>query len=113
MNRPDPVSFAEASYVLAFVSSGILALTLLLGILPFQALRSFQHILWFALFTSAIGTFLGFAARRDFEQEPASEEIMNKAKIGFRTNRAILILMAIIALIAIVGALGVFTFFRI
>ena len=113
MERPDPFTFAEYSYILAFISSGILSLTLLLGLPLFRAVSQLNQIMWFAMFTSAVGTFLAYAARNDFKRQPAPEDVIKKAKIGLRIHAGILILMTVLALIRVCGSLNIFPFFGI
>jgi hypothetical protein len=102
MRRPDPADFALYSYTLAFASSGIVTLAIILSMLKSPLVQ----ILWLALLTSAVGTFLGSAARSDFKQRSASEEAKHQANVGFRVNLGVLIVMLIMALIAVAGTLN-------
>jgi hypothetical protein len=104
MRRPDPADFALYSYTLAFVSSGILTLTFILGLLRSPLVQ----IMWLALLTSAVGTFLGSAARSDFKHRSRSvtEDVEHKANVGFRVNLGFLIVLLILALVAIAGTLN-------
>jgi hypothetical protein len=106
MRRPSPAAFARYSYILAFVSSGVVTLAIILSMLK----SPLVYIVWLALLTSAIGTFLSSAARSDFKhkQRSVTEEAKHQANVGFRVNLAFLILLLILALIAIVGALNIF-----
>jgi hypothetical protein len=106
MNRPDPVTFAKYSYILAFVSSGILTVTIILGLIPGDAIAPLRQVMWLALFTSAVGTFLGYAARSDFKRNPVGDDLMRKAGVGFRINLIAFVVMLLVAIIAIVVNVG-------
>lgn len=111
MNRPDPVTFAEGSYILAFASAFIIMLALILGLHAFDSLAMLRQIVWLALVTSAVGVFLSYAARQDFKRYSGPEDAIRKARVGWRVNLAVLIFMLIITLVAIIQGLGVFSIF--
>lgn len=105
MNRPDPETFARASYYLAFVSSGILTLAMILGFLG----SSLSSIMWLCLLTSAIGTFTGYAARADFKRNPPEDgSLVMRAMTGLRINLGVLIVMILASIIAIILVVGPF-----
>jgi hypothetical protein len=81
-SRPDAVQFARWSYYLSYVTSGILLLAFILN----MARTPLGAIVWLAFVTSAVGAFMGWAARRDFKVRPADQKVMQMAKQGFRTN---------------------------
>jgi uncharacterized Tic20 family protein len=102
-NRPNPYTFAEFSYTLAFASAIILLVSVVLGFRLFDAIGFLRNIVWLALFTSAVGTFLAWAARSDFKRHPAPADIDRKARAAFRINLITLILMLLLLVITIVG----------
>lgn len=101
--RPDPATFAEASYILAIASVLILLLSYVLSWI--SAVGFLSRIVWLALITSAVGAFLAYAARQDFKHIDAPEADIKRARAGWRVNLAVLVLMLVLALIAIVAAL--------
>nr|MBN1229669.1 hypothetical protein [Anaerolineae bacterium] len=103
--RPDPAMFVEISYYLAFASTGILLMTFILGVLRIEALRPLGQLIWLALITSAVGTFLAFAARSEYKKAEPTDEEAYKLRIGLRVNLATLAFMIIFALFVIVVAL--------
>ncbi|HEC23854.1 MAG TPA: hypothetical protein ENI95_13150 [Chloroflexi bacterium] len=109
MERPDPVMFAEGSYILAFLSAFILVLTFIFGLKVFEPVAFLRQIMWLALVTSGIGVFLSYAARQDFKRFSGPPEAIRKARVGWRVNLAVLIFMLVAALVAIVGGLRIFT----
>jgi hypothetical protein len=111
MNRPDPVTFAEGSYMLAFTSALIIMLRFFLGLRMFDSVALIRQIVWLALFTSAVGVFLSYAARQDFKRYSGPEDSIRKARVGWRVNLAVLIFMLVIALVAIVKGLGIVSIF--
>ena len=111
MNRPDPVTFAEGSYILAFASAFIILLTFILGFRAFDSVALLRQIVWLALLTSGVGVFLSYAARQDFKRYSGPDDAVRKARVGWRVNLAVLVFMVIIALIAIVRGLGIVSFF--
>ena len=111
MNRPDPVTFAEGSYILAFASAFIIMLAFILSLHAFDSMAVLRHIVWLALITSAVGVFLGFAARQDFKRYSGPEDAIRKARVGWRVNLAVLVFMLVITFIAIIRGLGAFSVF--
>jgi archaellum biogenesis protein FlaJ (TadC family) len=111
MNRPDPVTFAEGSYILAFASAFIMMLAFVLGLRAFDSVAMLRQIVWLALFTSGVGVFLSYAARQDFKRYSGPADAIRKARVGWRVNLAVLIFMLVIALVAIVKGLGIVSIF--
>jgi archaellum biogenesis protein FlaJ (TadC family) len=111
MNRPDPVTFAEGSYILAFASALIIMLAFILGLHAFDSMAMLRQIVWLALITSGVGVFLSFAARQDFKRYSGPEDAVRKARVGWRVNLAVLVFMLIVTVIAIIRGLGVFSAF--
>ncbi len=99
MNRPDPVKFARASYILAHVSVLLLLLGFLAGIIKIY------NLIWLAVPASAAGAFTGYASRQDFKEKPGDEEFMRQAQIGFRVNIATLGLLVILIAMRVTFAL--------
>jgi hypothetical protein len=102
-NRPNPYTFAEFSYMLAFASAIILLVAFVLGFRIFDAIGFLRNIVWLSLVTSAVGLFLAWAARSDFRRHPAPPDIDRKARVAFRINLVTLVLMLILLMITIVG----------
>jgi magnesium-transporting ATPase (P-type) len=111
MNRPDPVTFAEGSYILAFASAFIIMLAFILGLHAFDSLAMLRQIVWLALLTSGVGVFLSYAARQDFKRYSGPEDAIRKARVGWRVNLAILVFMLIVTLVAIIQGLGLLRIF--
>ncbi len=103
-NRPDPVVFARYSYILAFVSAGIIFVTLLLyvPVLPEDLRRVLVNIVWLALITGGVGTFMAYAARSDFRRNPGPLSAINQARIGFRVNLGALSVTLVWAVMVII-----------
>ncbi len=101
-NRPEPSVFAQGSYILAFVSAFILLASFFLGFRIFDSVRFLRQIVWLALITSGIGSFLAYAARSDFKRRGGSDELQRRARIGWRINLATFVLLVILAVIQIV-----------
>lgn len=106
MNRPDPVMFTRWSYYLALTTSGLLLLTIALSFVPLEAIRTLPRLtVALALITSAVGTFMAWAARKDFATNPGPDDVMSMLNVAWRLNRLSLILIAILAVLALVFAL--------
>jgi hypothetical protein len=101
-NRPDPEMFARYSYYLAFVSAFILLLTFLIRFVRVPIASVLINLVWLALVTGIVGAFMGFAASRDFKRKPASDDIMHEARIGFRINLGVTLIMLLLGFFAIV-----------
>lgn len=97
-SRPDPVQFARLSYAMGFVTSGILALAFILGMVGV----GLGWIVWLALVSSAAGTFMAWAARRDFKTQPPPPEIERTLKVAWRVNLGSLILMFIVLILYLI-----------
>lgn len=97
-SRPDPVQFARISYAMGFVTSGILALAFILGMVGL----GLGWIVWLALISSAAGTFMAWAARRDFKTQPAPPEIERNLKVAWRVNLGSLILMFLVLILYLI-----------
>jgi archaellum biogenesis protein FlaJ (TadC family) len=110
MNRPDPVTFAEGSYILAFASAFIMMLAFILGLRAFDSVAMLRQIVWLALFTSGVGVFLSYAARQDFKRYSGPADAIRKARVGWRVNLAVLIFMLVVTVIAIIRGLGIISF---
>ena len=98
-NRPDPIRFAKYSYYMAFASALILLVAFIFS-LPF--LRSdlssaLINIVWLALITGGIGTFLAYAARADFKRAPGPAEAVRHARVGWRVNLGALFVVLVTA----------------
>lgn len=101
MNRPDPHSFAIYGYYMAFVTAIIVTLALVFGFI--HPLRMLSNVIWLALITSAMGTFMAYAARRDFTRiKQVDPEIERKARVAWRINLMMLVLMVFISIFTIV-----------
>jgi cytochrome b561 len=110
-NRPDPTAFADISYILAFVSAFILLLTFGLGFVRTAFFDTLQQvIIWFALVSGGIGTFLAYAARSDFKRYSGPADAQRKARVGWRVNLATLIFMLLYVLTFVVVRVGLFGF---
>lgn len=101
-NRPSPQIFARYSYYLAFVSSGIILLSLLLSAIPGDVGSVLVNVVWLAFISGIAGTFMGWAATSDFKRRPADDESIHQARIGFRINLGATIVMVLMALIGVV-----------
>jgi hypothetical protein len=110
MNRPDPVTFAEGSYILAFASAFIITLTFILGLRVFDSVAVLRQIVWLALVTSGVGVFLSFAARQDFKKYSGPADAVRKARVGWRVNLAVLIFMLVVTIASIIKSLGIISF---
>ena len=98
-NRPDPIRFAKYSYYMAFVSAVILLLAFILS-MPFfrsELTEALINIVWLALISGGIGTFLAFAARSDFKRSPGSAEAVRHARVGWRVNIGALFVVLVTA----------------
>jgi hypothetical protein len=84
--RPDPITFARWSYILAIVSDVIIILALILGFLDFDGVEVIINIFWLAMITGGVGAFMGWAASSDFKRRPGPQESMDQARVGFRIN---------------------------
>lgn len=101
-NRPDPAQFAQFSYILAIVSASILGLWFVLGLIPNTVTQAISNvIIWLVLLTGSIGAFMGYAAGVDFRAQSAPEDLVKKARTGFRINLAALIVTILMALLAV------------
>lgn len=101
-SRPSAVQFAQWSQYLAYATSAIMLLALILN----WAGTPFGAIVWFAFLTSAAGAFMGWAARRDFKAQPGPEDAMLMARRGWRTNLIAFILLTVMLLgVIIFGAI--------
>jgi len=105
MEKPHPETFALASYVLAIVSSAIIALSLVASFLPDSIAAVAQQVCWLAMFTSGIGTFMAYAARIDLGRQSLPPALARKLTIGWRFNLLIVVLMVVLALVQIIGRL--------
>lgn len=94
-NRPDPRGMIQLSYILAFVSALILLASYALAwVLRGTDIGTYVgQIIWLALITSAIGTFLAFAARSDLRGQELPPDLARRLRVGLRVNLAALILM--------------------
>jgi hypothetical protein len=98
-NRPDPRLFAQASYTLAFISAFWITFALI-PIKPLDGVR--QYLMWVPLILSAVGAFLGYAARSDLKHTPADDNTMRKARVGWRVNLIIFVTMLLLVVTVIV-----------
>jgi hypothetical protein len=103
-NRPNPEVFAYYSYRLAYVSSGIVLLSIIISIIPGPITGALSNIIWLALVSGIAGTFMGFAASSDFKRVPGSAEAVHAARVGFRLNLFTTIVVVAIAVIGFVGS---------
>ena len=104
-NRPDPETFARYSYLLAYVSSGIILLALIISIIPFPIAATLSNVIWLALITGIAGTFMGFAANSDFKRFPGTPEAVHAARVGMRLNLFATIVITVFALIGVAARL--------
>lgn len=104
-NRPDPETFARYSYLLAYVSSGIILLSLIISIIPLAIATVLSNVIWLALISGIAGTFLGFAANSDFKRYPGSPEAVHAARVGFRLNLFATIVIMLFAVIGVAARL--------
>jgi len=102
-NRPDPETFARYSYNLAYVSSGIILLAIIVSLIPLPIAATLANVIWLALISGVAGTFMGFAANSDFKRYPGSEEGIHAARVGFRLNLFATIVVTGIALIGVLA----------
>lgn len=100
-NRPDPRIFGTYSYYLALASTIITVLVLLLGLFVPQIAMAF----WLVLVTSAIGVFLGLAARSDLKHSGSTPEVERHVRIGVRVNLVYFVLMLIYTIVTIIFSL--------
>jgi hypothetical protein len=91
-------TFAQWSYYLGYASSGIMLLSFILG----MASPLIANILWLALITSAIGTFMAWVARSELKTAPASDNVMQMAKVGWRVNLMALIVMLLLVIMNVI-----------
>lgn len=83
MNRPDAALLAKWSYYLSYGTSGLLLLGFLLGF----ARSPLSAILWLAFLTSAVGSFMAWAAKGELKRQKSSDAASLKwAKQGWRVN---------------------------
>lgn len=104
-NRPDPETFARYSYLLAYVSSGIILLALVISVIPLPIAAVLSNVIWLALISGIAGTFMGFAANNDFKRYPGPPEAVHAAKTGMRLNLFATIVIVAIALIGLAARL--------
>jgi hypothetical protein len=97
--RPDAVTLAQWSYYLAYASSGIL----LFGFFLLLLRSPLTAIVWLVLITSAMGTFMAWAARQEFKGKPGPEDSVAMAYSAFRINLGTLIGMLILVVLVIVA----------
>lgn len=102
-NRPDPEVFARYSYNLAFVSSGIIFLAIIISLIPLPIAAVLVNVIWLTLISGIAGTFMGFAANNDFKRYPGSDEAVHAARVGFRLNLFATIVVLLFALIGILA----------
>jgi hypothetical protein len=102
-NRPDPETFARYSYNLAYVSSGIILLAIIVSLIPLPIAAVLSNVIWFALISGVAGTFMGFAANSDFKRYPGSAEGVHAAKMGLRLNLFTTIVVLSIALVGLLA----------
>lgn len=101
-NRPDPAQFARLSYTFAAISAGILGLAFVLGLIPTDITKTASSmIIWLVLLTGSIGAFMGYAANADFKAQSAPDDLIRKARVGFRINLGALIVTLLMAVLAI------------
>ena len=106
-NRPDPIRFARYSYYLAFVSALIVLMVFIFS-LPFlrsDLTTALVNIVWVALITGGIGTFLAYAARADFKRTPGPAEAVRHARVGWRVNLGALLVVLVWAAFYVVISL--------
>src|SRR5574340_494575 len=99
-NRPDATLFARGSYYLALATSGIILLVLILTVLRQSGLGGL--LVWLAIMTSAVGTFMAWTARKEFKVTPPPDDIQGMANLGWRINRLSLILLGVLMLFQLV-----------
>ena len=104
-NRPDPETFARYSYLLAYISSGIILLALIISFIPLPIATVLSNVIWLALITGIAGTFMGFAANSDFKRFPGTPEAVHAARVGMRLNLFASIVIAVFALIGVAARL--------
>jgi len=100
-NRPDPETFARYSYLLAYVSSGIILLALVISVIPLPIAAALSNVIWLALITGIAGSFMGFAATSDFKRYPGTPEAVHAARVGMRLNLFATIVITVFALIGV------------
>ncbi len=105
-NRPDPVLFARYSYYLAFASAAILLIAFIISVASHVVQSDLPgiliHVVWLALITGGVGTFLAYAARSDFKRNPGPAEAVIQARIGWRVNLGALAVLAVSAFFIII-----------
>ncbi|MGF1504648.1 MAG: hypothetical protein ACFB51_05860 [Anaerolineae bacterium] len=80
MQRPDPRTFAQASFVVAVVIVVIFSLSLLIGFIQQDWVQIVQQIIWWiSLILSSMGAFMGYAAQKDFEKMHVAEQVQQWA----------------------------------
>ena len=97
----DARNLAQYSYVTAFITATILLLVLIIGLIPFDAVKVLSHVAWAALPTSAIGLAFALMARTDFRQNDPGKEWWNRMRVGMRINAFALVAMLMLTLIAV------------
>jgi len=106
MQRPGPESFAHYSYLLAFMSAGLVTIALIIGWLPGTlgvVLRPLQNLTWLALITSGLGIVLAYTARTEFRSGyEVNAELARRAKVGWRFNIAIFATLLAFAILMLV-----------
>ncbi len=103
MEKSNAVRFIETGYILAIVSSSIIFLSLLFGLLGLDFLAS---IVWLALITAGVGFVLSLLGRNEYTSRggvPA--DLAVKSRVGFRINLGILAIMLFIVIFYIIFAL--------
>lgn len=103
MENSNAVRFIEIGYILAIVSSSIIFLSLLFGLL---GLNFLANIVWLALITAGVGLFLSILGRNEFNSRGGvPEDLAVKSRVGFRINLGILAIMLFIVIFYIIFAL--------
>jgi hypothetical protein len=100
MNRPDPILFAKGSYYLGFATSGLLLVTIVLMLV--RATGVAGVLVWLTVLTSAVGTFMAWAARKDFQTAPPPPDVQGMVNLGWRINRLALILIVLMIVIGLI-----------
>lgn len=104
-NRPSAVDLAYYSYILAIASAAVLVLTLLVGLIPIDALDFLGNIVWLALPLSAIGLAMALLARSEFRRRDPGADWWRKMRIGLRINGLALAFMVLLSLLVVALAL--------
>src|SRR5688572_7329309 len=89
---------AQWSYYLAYASSGILMLAFIFSLLRVPL----TPIVWLALITSAVGTFMAWTARREFKARPGPADSVKMARMAWRVNLGALIVMLIAVVLVVI-----------